>query len=285
MNRTIHLSQDRFLSLGEKTLVMGVLNCTPDSFSDGGLYGSVENAVAAATRMVEDGVDIIDVGGESTRPGSLPVSEEVEIGRVVPVIEALRKTSDIPISIDTNKSGVAFAALKAGADIVNDIAALGGDEKMGAVAAESGCPVILMHMKGTPENMQAAPCYSDIVAEVSTFLLESAKKAEKYGVARENIILDPGFGFGKTFRHNAILLERLDEIFSLGYPVLAGMSRKSMIQHALGLPVEERLEASLALAVMAALRGASIIRVHDVKESVRALGMIDAVRTEAGKRI
>lgn len=281
--RNYSLCDGRKLSLGRHCQVMGVLNCTPDSFSGGGCHHRVDDAVAHGLRMVEEGAAVLDVGGESTRPGAQPVTVQEEMDRVVPVIESIRRQSPIPISIDTSKSVVAEAALTAGADIVNDVTALQGDSAMASLCAEKGCPVILMHMLGTPRTMQQNPSYGNVVDEVKGFLLAAAKDAERIGVDPQRIILDPGFGFGKTFTHNALLLANLDAFVKSGYPVLAGMSRKSMIQHALGLPVEERLEASIALAVAAAMKGAAVVRVHDVCQTKRAVDMIDAVYASAGE--
>lgn len=273
----LQLPRGRILSLGRATRVMGILNCTPDSFYDGGRHEAPGAALEQAQQMEQEGADLIDVGGESTRPGSAGVTAEEEIERVVPVIAEIRAGSEIPISIDTSKAKVARAALRAGADIINDVTALQGDGAMPALAAEEGCPVVLMHMKGTPADMQDGPDYGDVCAEVSASLHRAAEQAEEAGVARSQIVVDPGFGFGKTLAHNSRLLCGLEEL-GRQYPVLVGLSRKSMIQHALDLPVEERLEASLALAVMAADRGAAVVRTHDVKATKRAVAMVDAVR-------
>ncbi len=260
-----------------RTQVMGILNCTPDSFSDG-QNATPEERAAHGLRMAEEGATIIDVGGESTRPGAAFIPAEEEIRRVLPVIRKLRAQSGVLISVDTNKASVAEAALDAGADIINDITALRGEGDMIALAARTNAPVILMHMQGLPHNMQACPVYRDVVSEVLDFLLDRAMQALQHGVRRERVILDPGFGFGKTFEHNAELFRSLPQVVRAGYPVLVGVSRKSMIGQALGLPVEERLEGSLALAVMAAERGTRIVRVHDVKETVRALRVYEAVQ-------
>lgn len=258
----------------EAMQIMGILNCTPDSFSDGAEL-STEQRVARAIEMIEQGADIIDIGGESTRPGAQPVSEEEELARVVPVIIELRKQSDIRISVDTSKSEVAKAALTEGADIINDITALRSSEKMSEVIAEHEAEVVLMHMQGSPENMQVKPEYKNAPLEVEDFLLARAKYAESCGIKRDRIILDPGFGFGKTFEHNAQLFMSLKNLRSHGYQVLVGVSRKSMISDALGLNIDQRLEASLAMAVMAAEMGCEIIRVHDVKETYRAVRMCE----------
>lgn len=259
-----------------RPLVMGILNCTPDSFSDGSAAG-VDELVERALGMVEDGAGIIDIGGESTRPGAQLVDCACELERIIPVITKLRKFSEVPISVDTNKAQVAAEALAAGGDIINDITALRGEGDMAQVAADSGAPLILMHMRGMPHDMQKSPLYDNVMAEVCGFLLERVEYACSRGVKRESIILDPGFGFGKSLHHNKALFNGLAAMAGFEMPVLVGVSRKSMIGDALGLPVDERLEASLALAVLAAERGAAIVRVHDVKETSRALMMREAL--------
>jgi len=256
---------------------MGILNCTPDSFSDGGRYASPAQATDAALAMVSAGADIVDVGGESTRPGARPVAAAEECARVLPVIAALRRQTSAAISIDSAKHEVARAALDAGADIVNDVTALRGDPAMGPLVAARGIPVVLMHMQGAPATMQQAPRYADVVREVRDFLLARARQAQEIGIAADRILIDPGFGFGKRLEHNLALLARLEELVAGPYPVLVGLSRKSMIDHALGLPVDARLEASVALAVLAAERGAAVVRVHDVAATVRAVRMAEAV--------
>jgi dihydropteroate synthase len=265
--RVLDLSQPR---------IMGVLNITPDSFSDGGAWLSVENAVAHARQMADAGADIIDIGGESTRPGSAPVSAGEELQRVIPVIEALRAGIDVPVSIDTQKPAVMRAAVAAGAVMINDVNALQAD---GAIetAASLGVPVCLMHMQGIPETMQETPDYQDVVAEVVSFLGARAAACEAAGIARGQIVLDPGFGFGKTVGHNLSLLRRLDALVALGYPVLVGLSRKSLIGKVLGLPVDKRLYPSIALAVLAVWQGASIVRCHDVRQTREAALMCRAV--------
>lgn len=266
------------LDCGGKTLdlshpqVMGVLNITPDSFSDGGDFFAPERAVERALQMQAEGAAVIDVGGESTRPGAEPVPVDEEIARVVPVIEALRSRLSVPISIDTRKPEVMRAAVGAGAGLINDVAAL---REPGALQAarECGVAVCLMHMQGEPRTMQDDPVYEDVVAGVKAFLQRRARACEEAGIAREHILLDPGFGFGKTVQHNLQLLARLDEIVALGYPVLVGLSRKSMIGKLLGLETGERLAASIALAMLAVERGARLVRAHDVKETWQALQM------------
>ena len=267
-----------FETMVRRTLVMGILNVTPDSFSDGGKHLNHTTATDAAMQMVADGADIIDVGGESTRPGSEPVAEDEEIRRVVPVIESIRAASPIAISIDTYKAGVAKAALDAGADIINDISAMSFDLKMATLAASANAPVILMHIKGTPKEMQASPVYDDLMAEVSAFLRERIEAAKAAGVDERLLIIDPGFGFGKTVEHNLTLLRRLREFKSIGRPILMGTSRKSTIGRVLGdLPSGERLEGTAATVALSIANGANIVRVHDVKEMARVARMTDAV--------
>lgn len=254
---------------------MGVLNITPDSFSDGGKFLDAQQAISHAQQMVADGADIIDIGGESSRPGSDPVSEAEELRRVLPVITALAPTINIPISIDTYKPAVAQQALQAGASLVNDISGLSNAE-MAGVVADYGAPIIVMHMLGTPKTMQENPEYQDVVKEIKGFFVEQIKVADKAGIT--DVILDPGIGFGKTTEHNLQILHRLKEFQHLGKPLLVGPSRKSFIGNITGLPVEDRLEGTLAAAVIAAYNGANIIRVHDVKECKRALQITDAIR-------
>lgn len=269
-------------ALDGEVCVMGILNCTPNSFSDG-RNTSPQERVAHGLRMAEEGATVIDVGGESTRPGADFIPAEEELRRVLPVIRGLRAQSGVLISVDTNKAAVARAALDAGADIINDITALRGEDDMLPLAASSGAPVVLMHMQGLPHNMQCSPAYQNVVSEVLDFLLDRAMQAIQHGVRREAIILDPGFGFGKTFAHNAELFRNLPRMTRTGYPVLVGVSRKSMIGQALELPVDERLEGSLALAVLAAEWGARIVRAHDVKETVRALRMREAIHRHVAR--
>lgn len=259
--------------------VMGVVNVTPDSFSDGGRLGSAATAVEHALGLVEQGADILDIGGESTRPGAAPVSEAEEIARVIPVIEGVRARWAGPISVDTMKPAVARAAVAAGATMWNDVAALAFAPEGPAVAAELGCDVVLMHMQGQPRTMQADPQYSDVVAEVRDGLAARAETAMAAGVARARIWLDPGVGFGKTAAHNLALTARLDALTALGFPVLYGASRKRLIQAIDPTAVEagDRLGGSLALALEAARRGADIVRVHDVRETVQALKLQAAV--------
>ncbi|MBU1383411.1 MAG: dihydropteroate synthase [Alphaproteobacteria bacterium] len=259
--------------------VMGIVNVTPDSFSDGGRLDDVEAAVAHGLRLVEQGADLLDIGGESTRPGADPVDAAVETARVVPVLEGLRARWPGPISIDTMKPAVARAAVAAGATMWNDVAALGFAPDGLATAADLGCDVVLMHMRGEPRTMQAAPHYDDVVAEVTDWLLARADAAMAAGVVRERIWLDPGLGFGKTAQHNLALTAHLERLVSTGFPVLYGASRKRTIQSvdATATDPADRLGGSLALALEAARRGAAIVRVHDVRETVQALALQAAV--------
>jgi len=265
------------MNFGERTYVMGVLNVTPDSFSDGGKFLDEEGAVSRGIKMVEDGADIIDIGGESTRPGAKRVGAEEELKRVVPVVEKLAAKIDKPISVDTYKSEVARRALDAGAALVNDISALRMDDDMAPLLAERDAPVILMHMRGTPQNMQENPTYKSVMGEIISFLRERLQLARSKGIKMENILVDPGIGFGKTVQHNLEILRKLVELKSLGCPVVVGTSRKSFIGHTLDLPVEERLEGTAATVALSAANGANIVRVHDVKEMVRVVRMTDAI--------
>jgi dihydropteroate synthase len=261
--------------------VMGVLNVTPDSFSDGGRFLSAEAAVSRAMAMQQAGAAIIDVGGESTRPGAAPVSEEEELARVLPVIESLSASLQVPVSVDTMKPRVMTAAVAAGASLINDVNALQAPGAMDAAAA-SGAAVCLMHMQGQPRTMQQRPVYADVVGDVRTFLAERVRDAMAAGIARDRILVDPGFGFGKTLAHNLRLLESLDRFLALGVPVLAGISRKSMIGTLLGdRPADDRLHGSVAAAVIAAMKGARILRVHDVAATVDALKVVTAVMESA----
>ncbi len=260
-----------------KPLVMGILNVTPDSFSDGGRFNQLTPARQHALQILEEGADIIDIGGESTRPNAAPVAEQEELDRVIPVIEAIRQHSEVMISIDTSKAVVMREAVTAGANIINDVMALRAEGAL-SVAAELKVPVCLMHMQGEPHTMQSAPIYSDVVHEVKTFLEARVDACLAAGMSRDKLWLDPGFGFGKTVTHNLHLLRHLTEFKRLGFPLLVGLSRKSMIGALLNnAPVTERLPASLALALIATQSGANIVRVHDVKATVDALAMWQAV--------
>jgi len=268
---------DRVLDLS-RPVVMGVLNVTADSFSDGGRYRSFDAALAHARAMVAAGARIIDVGGESTRPGAEPVSLQEELDRVLPVIEAMRGQLDAVISIDTMKPAVMKAAVRSGAGLVNDVRALQEPGAVAAVAATSAA-VCLMHMQGMPQTMQAAPQYDDVVVEVGAFLQQRAAVCRAAGISADRIVFDPGFGFGKTLQHNLQLLAGLPQLVAAGFPVLAGLSRKSMLGKLLGKPVEQRLAGSLALAAIAVLHGARIIRCHDVAETCDAMAVAWAART------
>lgn len=256
---------------------MGIINVTPDSFSDGGLFFDPDRAIEYGLKLESEGADIIDIGGESTRPGSLPVSAEDEIKRVIPVIKGLSAHVKIPISIDTYKSKVAELAVKAGALIINDVSALRFDQNMINVAKEYNTPVVLMHILGTPHDMQRKPVYRDVVHEVYDFLKERIEYAEKYGMKRDNIILDPGIGFGKRLKDNLSLIKHLDVFSSLRCPVLIGPSRKSFIGEILDVPAGERIYGTAAVTAFAITRGANIIRVHDVKAMKQVAKMTDAV--------
>jgi dihydropteroate synthase len=272
----LSLPRRRQLSL-ERPVVMGILNVTPDSFSDGGNHNRYDDALRQAEKMLNEGALILDIGGESTRPGAVDVTEQVELERVIPVIAALRQRFDCVISVDTSKAAVMSAAVQAGADMINDVRAL---LEPGAldVAVATQVPVCLMHMQGAPRSMQHKPHYDDVLAQVKQFLLQRAQACEQAGIDRERIILDPGFGFGKNLQHNYLLLAQLKQLVDSGYPLLAGMSRKSMIGQLLNVPVNERLAGSIACATIAALQGARIIRVHDVKETVQAVRVVTAMQ-------
>jgi dihydropteroate synthase len=256
--------------------VMGILNVTPDSFSDGGQFIAPDAALIQAKQMVADGAAIIDVGGESTRPGADIISIEEEISRVVPVIEAIQAEIDIPISIDTSKPEVMRAAIDAGVGLINDVQALQVDGALQA-AVELDVPVCLMHAQGTPQTMQDNPQYDAVVSEVTKFLVERVAVCEQAGISRDKLIIDPGFGFGKRAKHNLLLMKHLDVLVQQGLPVLIGVSRKSMISKLLNVSIEERLAASLALSALAVWQGVKIIRSHDVRETVHAIMMINHV--------
>ncbi len=266
------------LCLNSKTHVMGILNVTPDSFYDGKRYDTVENAIDRALKMVEEGADVIDIGGESTRPGAYPVPETEEIRRVIPLIKTLSKQIRKPISIDTYKASVAEKAIEAGASIINDIGGLFMDKKMAKVVAEAHVPVIIMHKKGLPRTMQKYPIRKNGVSEIMSSLRKSISIAIDAGVKRDKIILDPGIGFGKTVRQNLEILNRLTEFKSIGFPILIGTSRKKFIGDILNLSVQERLYGTLATIAVAIMNGAHIVRVHDVSEAVQVVTMCDAIR-------
>ncbi len=260
-----------------RPLVMGIVNVTPDSFSDGGHHASTVAAIAHARQLIADGADLLDIGGESTRPGAATVCEQQELDRVLPVIEGLRDIS-VPISIDTYKPAVMRAAIRAGAVMVNDVNALQAEGTL-QVLAQSDVAVCLMHKQGTPQTMQQRPAYQNVMDEVMMFLQERIAAAETAGIARERLVIDPGFGFGKTVEHNLDLLRGLESFRVLGLPVLAGLSRKSMLGAITGRGVDERLAASVAAALIAVQRGAAIVRVHDVRETVDALKIWEAINT------
>ena len=267
-----------FGAIGHKTLVMGVLNVTPDSFSDGGLFSNPDSAIRHAISMVEAGADLIDIGGESSRPGAAPVPVDEEIRRVVPIIEAIAGRIDVPISVDTYKAPVAQAALDAGALIVNDISSATLDPAMPHLIAARRCPAILMHMRGTPRDMQTNTDYEDLMGEISGFLRARVRAIAEAGVDKRMLIIDPGIGFAKTVEQNLEILRRLRELKSIGRPILVGTSRKSTIGKVLGnLPPEERLEGTAATVAIAIANGADIVRVHDVKEMARTARMADAI--------
>jgi dihydropteroate synthase len=263
------------LQCSDRPLLMGVLNVAPDSFFDGGLYEDEAAAVARAKDMVEEGADIIDIGAESSRPGSSPITETEELRRLIPIVEAVHDAVSVPLSVDTTKSGVARRAIQAGAVIVNDISAMTFDSDMARVVSESGAAVVLMHMQGVPRTMQRAPRYGDIVEEVHTFLADRVQAAEAAGISRTQIILDPGIGFGKLLEHNLTLLARLKMLSDLDRPLLVGISRKGFIGQILHRSVEDRLFGTAAAIALAVRQGAGILRVHDVA------AMCDVVRTAA----
>ncbi len=266
----------REFDLGQKTYIMGILNVTPDSFSDGGRFEDSGRAMEQVEKMISEGADLIDVGGESTRPGHQQISEEEEIARVVPMIRLIKERFEIPVSVDTYKSRVAEAALEAGADLLNDIWGFLYDERMAELAARYDVPVCLMHNRNNTE-------YDDFVNDVAADLKKCLAVAKKYNIKPENILLDPGIGFGKTYEQNLILLDHLETVCELGYPVLLGASRKSVIGLTLELPVTEREEGTIATTVLGAMKGCSFVRVHDVRANARALQMTEAVR-RAGRQ-
>jgi dihydropteroate synthase len=272
---------DRAFDASERTLVMGILNVTPDSFSDGGRFEDPDAAIEHGSRLIEDGADIVDVGGESTRPGSQPVPAEEELRRVRAVIEGLvQRHPSHPISIDTRKAEVAAGALDAGATIVNDVSGA-RDPAMFDTVREHGASMVLMHMQGDPKTMQEAPSYEDVVGEVKEYLRERVEAAEFAGIDPERIVVDPGIGFGKDLAHNLELLRRIDELLDLGRPVLIGPSRKRFIGTILDLPEDERVEGTQGAVAWAVSRGVHAVRVHDVKQIVRAVRVIDAIARDA----
>jgi dihydropteroate synthase len=268
----------KVLDLGSRTHLMGILNVTPDSFSDGGRYVDAERAVTHARDMAAAGADIIDIGGESTRPGAAPLAHEEELRRIIPLIERLSAELAVPISVDTYKSSVAKKAIEAGARIVNDIGGLRFSHDMANVVADSGVAVVIMHIKGTPRDMQQSPVYDDVVGEVMAYLEESIEIAVRAGVDREKILIDPGIGFGKTLEHNLIILNRLEEFRALGRPILLGPSRKKFIGTVLGVPApEQRVDGTAATVALGIERGARVLRVHDVARMAQVAKMTDAI--------
>ena len=274
---TVALACGRTLDLGGRTVVAGILNLTPDSFSDGGRFQQVDDALHQVESMLEEGADLVDVGGESTRPGADRVPADLETERVVPVIAAIRERFDCIVSVDTRKSDVAQQALDRGASLINDVSAL-SDPAMAGIAAAHGAPLILMHMRGDPASMQHDTDYDDLIGEIREDLGKAMEKAAESGISDDKIILDPGIGFGKSRRGNLEILNRLPELNDAGRPLMIGASRKSFIGATLDLPVDRRLTGSLAVAAVAAWQGAHILRVHDVAETVRVVRMVDAIR-------
>ncbi len=274
----MNLRAGKFLLALDRPLVMGIVNVTPDSFSDGGKFLARDAAIAHARRLIEDGADILDIGGESTRPGAIAASLQEELDRVMPVLEAM-VNAGIPVSIDTQKTAVMTAAIKAGASMINDVNALQAPDAVDVCAA-SNVAVCLMHKQGLPVTMQVAPEYVDVVAEVAAFLVERSKVCFDAGITRERIVIDPGFGFGKTIEHNFTLLRELKSLVALGFPVLAGFSRKASLGVVTGRVADERLAASIAAAILCAQNGATILRVHDVRETVDALKVLKAVNPQ-----
>jgi dihydropteroate synthase len=268
-------------TLGQKTWFMGVINVTPDSFSDSGAYFDKDKAVAQGLELEKQGADILDIGGESTHPGSDPISVKEELKRIIPVIKELRKRTKVLISVDTTKAKVAEAALAEGADIINDISAFRFDDRMPLLASETGAPVILMHMKGVPKSMQNNPYYEDLYEEIRCFLAERIDRATAYGIKREKIIIDPGIGFGKSLEHNLAIINNLQFLEGLGRPILVGISRKSFIGKILNLPPQERAEGTIASAILSILKGAHILRVHDVEQVKRAITVAEAITNQA----
>jgi dihydropteroate synthase len=264
--------------IGGRTRIMGVLNVTPDSFSDGGAYRSRNDAVARALQMVEEGADMIDVGGESTRPGAEAVTVEEEIARTIPLLEVLREKTDVALSIDTTKSEVASRALAAGADIVNDVSALTFDPDMIGVVASTGAGVVLMHMRGDPRTMQVNPAYDQVVSEVAAYVRERVAACVAAGIEPDRLAVDPGIGFGKTVDHNLALLRGLPVLAALGRPLLIGLSRKSFLGALTGRGVDDRLAAGLGAQAFAVMSGAHLLRVHDVKETCDAVRIVDILR-------
>lgn len=280
--RSIHTGK-RHIVLGSRPLVMGVLNVTPDSFSDGGQFLDPGKAIAQVNKMVDAGADVIDIGAESTRPGSQAIDIHEELRRLQPVLNRLGKECAVPLSVDTRKAEVAQVAIDCGVDIINDVSAMRFSPEMGRVIAKAGVGVVLMHMKGQPHTMQAHCEYRNVVEEVHQFLQERMTTAESFGIRREQIILDPGIGFGKTVEHNLALIKALSSFQKLGRPILIGVSRKSFIGKVLNRPIHERLMGTASVVAIAVLQGAQIIRVHDVEEMQDVVAMAAAIKTAQGE--
>jgi dihydropteroate synthase len=278
-------TRGKTFELGQRTWLVGVVNVTPDSFFDGGLYFEPARAIDRALALAAEGADIIDIGGESSRPGSNPIPAKEEKKRILPVVEVLKQKNSVLISVDTTKAEVAEAALAAGADIINDISAGRFDPRMLPIAARSGAAVILMHMKGTPRTMQIAPHYDDVLGEVKAFLSERLEAAESCGLPRESILLDPGIGFGKLIDHNLILLNNLGALAELGRPLVVGISRKSFLGKILKVEAQDRLEGTIAAAVVSILRGASLLRVHDIQAVKQAVAVAEAIMSQGAAAV
>jgi dihydropteroate synthase len=278
-------TRGKTFELGQRTWLVGVVNVTPDSFFDGGLYFEPARAIDRALALAAEGADIIDIGGESSRPGSNPIPAKEEKKRILPVVEVLKQKNSVLISVDTTKAEVAEAALAAGADIINDISAGRFDPRMLPIAARSGAAVILMHMKGTPRTMQIAPHYDDVLGEVKAFLSERLEAAESCGLPRESILLDPGIGFGKQLDHNLILLNNLGALAELGRPLVVGISRKSFLGKILKVEAQDRLEGTIAAAVVSILRGASLLRVHDIQAVKQAVAVAEAIMSQGAAAV
>lgn len=282
--RLLFRAKDRKFELGVRTLIMGVVNVTPDSFSDGGRFLEADAAVEHGLVLVRQGADALDIGGESSRPGARVVPAQEELDRVLPVIEGIRKASDVALSVDTCKSEVAEAAVRAGAEIINDISSLRFDARMAEVVSLSQAGVVLMHMRGNPQTMQQLPPSKDILKDVDTEFVLAVRRAEAAGIARDRIILDPGIGFGKTPEDNLRILHRLNRFQCLGFPLMVGTSRKSFIGHVLETPVEDRIPGTIASTVAAVINGAHLVRVHDVFEVQQAVRLTDAILNEEAIR-
>jgi len=271
----------RNCTLGQRTWLMGILNITPDSFSDGGLYYNKQNAVNRGLQLIEEGADILDIGGESSRPGSDPITAEEEKKRILPVLSEIRKKTDTFISVDTTKSEVLKAALDQGADILNDISGMRFDPKMLEVASEKNIPVVIMHMKGTPKNMQKRPKYKNVIEEIKSFLKKRVKTALKTGIKKNKIIIDPGIGFGKRLKDNLIIIGNLSSFKELALPILIGVSRKSFIENLLNVTPDQRIEGTIASSLVSVLQGAHILRSHDIASLKKAVIVTEAIMNEA----